>query len=327
MNKKAIIAVLSALVLTVVASVTLILTVGQKANADTEILTVPVEYLRIQNGVLGNGNSRGAFTADGKTWIQDKQYRVEIPDTVTSISYGAFQSCSGLTSIEIPSSVTSIGSSAFKGCGRLTNITVGSPALLNHSALSSYKEQGYVHCRLTVTFDGGSSVDTETVDYESTVSAPSDPIREGYTFNGWLLNGQPYDFNTPVTDNLTLTAQWEAISYTVTFEVNGTIVDTKSVKYGSLVDAPAVQPVKGYPFVGWYTDESLTNEYDFDNSVTENMTLYAKWVQVAEEENNSTVTNANKNNIGLIAGIAGSVGAAIVTAVTVAIVLVLKKRK
>ena len=47
-----------------------------------------------------------------------------IPNSVTSIGYGAFRGCSGLTSIEIPNSVTSIGNSAFYGCTGLTSLTI-----------------------------------------------------------------------------------------------------------------------------------------------------------------------------------------------------------
>ena len=50
---------------------------------------------------------------------------VSIPNSVTSIGSGAFENCSGLTSITIPNSVTSIGEGAFFDCFGLTSVTIG----------------------------------------------------------------------------------------------------------------------------------------------------------------------------------------------------------
>ena len=50
---------------------------------------------------------------------------VSIPEGVTSIGYGAFQGCNGLTSVTIGNSVTSIGESAFEGCSGLASVTIG----------------------------------------------------------------------------------------------------------------------------------------------------------------------------------------------------------
>ncbi len=47
-----------------------------------------------------------------------------IPYGVTSIDYGAFRGCAGLTSIVIPNSVTGIGNEAFYYCTSLTSITI-----------------------------------------------------------------------------------------------------------------------------------------------------------------------------------------------------------
>jgi hypothetical protein len=67
-----------------------------------------------------------------------------IPNNVTSISSGAFNNCTGLTSVTIPNSVTSIGSDAFNTCTGLTSVTIpssvtniGSDAFYNCSGLTS----------------------------------------------------------------------------------------------------------------------------------------------------------------------------------------------
>ena len=48
-----------------------------------------------------------------------------IPNSVTSIGYGAFSGCEGLTSITIPNSVTRIGERAFSKCRGLTSVIIG----------------------------------------------------------------------------------------------------------------------------------------------------------------------------------------------------------
>ena len=64
----------------------------------------------------------------------------------------------------------------------------------------------------TVTFNanGGSAVGSQTVNHGQTATRPTAPSRSGYTFNGWRLADatSDYDFETPVTGDLTLTAQW-----------------------------------------------------------------------------------------------------------------------
>ena len=65
--------------------------------------------------------------------------------------------------------------------------------------------------RYTITFDtdGGSAVDAQTVAYGEKAKTPADPTKTGYTFAGWELGGNAYDFAAAVTGNMTLTAKWK----------------------------------------------------------------------------------------------------------------------
>ena len=65
----------------------------------------------------------------------------------------------------------------------------------------------------TVTFDcdGGSAVAAQNVESGKTASKPTDPIKEGYTFRGWYLGETEYDFETPVSGDITLKAKWESV--------------------------------------------------------------------------------------------------------------------
>ena len=67
----------------------------------------------------------------------------------------------------------------------------------------------------SVTFDenGGTAVPDLEVALGTVISAPA-TTREGYTLTGWKNGSTDFDFSTPVTSNLELTAQWvENIPY------------------------------------------------------------------------------------------------------------------
>ena len=136
--------------------------------------------------------------------------------------------------------------------------------------------------KYTIKFDsnGGSSVNSQTIDSGSTATKPANPTRSGYTFVEWQLNGKTYDFKTPVTKNITLVAKWKqdvVQTYTVTFDSNGgSIVSSQTVNSGSTVTRPTNPMRNGYTFVEWQLNGSA---YNFSTPVTRNITLVAKWSQ------------------------------------------------
>lgn len=133
----------------------------------------------------------------------------------------------------------------------------------------------------TVTFnsDGGSEVASQRVNYNTTAKQPSNPSKTGHTFLGWYLNNQPYNFSTPITQDITLIAKWQVITYTVTFNTNGgTAVSSQTVAHGATVRDPGSISKTGYTFNYWCSDSGLTTRFDFANTVvTSNLTIYAKF--------------------------------------------------
>ncbi len=69
-------------------------------------------------------------------------------------------------------------------------------------------------------------------------------------------------------------------SYTVKFETDGgSTIKSQSISKNKTITEPTIPVKDGYTFDGWYTDEELTNKYDFTTKVTKSFTLYAKWIE------------------------------------------------
>jgi len=134
-----------------------------------------------------------------------------------------------------------------------------------------------------VTFDtnGGSKVNSKVVDYNNKVKLPTTPTKKGYKFIEWTLDGKKYDFNTKITKDITLVAKWQIITYTVTFDTNGgSSIDNQKVDYNKNVTKPENPTQNGYKFIEWTLDGKT---YDFNNKITKNITLVAKWEKVEEK--------------------------------------------
>ena len=66
--------------------------------------------------------------------------------------------------------------------------------------------------------------------------------------------------------------------FTVTFNNQGKAENfTQQVDAGSKATVPTVPTTTGYTFAGWYTEAACTNPFDFSTTITEDITLYAKW--------------------------------------------------
>ena len=148
----------------------------------------------------------------------------------------------------------------------------------------------------TVTFDsnGGSAVPAVTdVEYSQRVVKPEDPTYDGHKFMGWTLDGRPFNFESGITQDITLVAQWMSVDvYPVIYDLNGgTGTGPKdNAKYygdaGVVVLSPGadVTGPDGKVFLGWLADSDGLLYYP-NSTVTmpaAPLTLTAQWGEAGE---------------------------------------------
>lgn len=124
------------------------------------------------------------------------------------------------------------------------------------------------------------------------ISEPSAPTRDGFTFDGWHTDKActaAYNFTSPVTSNLTLYAKWNLDTsntpeggFAVTFHLNDNsnadvIYAVQNVASGDNAAEPDAPERDMYRFTGWYTEPQTAAVYDFNTPVTEPIDLYAGW--------------------------------------------------
>lgn len=159
-----------------------------------------------------------------------------------------------------------------------TNVDVNLHTLYAKWDINQYK----------VTFDlgDGSIYKTDTVNYQDKATRPDDPEKTGYTFTDWYDNqegtGFAYDFDSPVTGDITLYAKWAINYYTVKFETaTGTPApEEQVVAYGEKVSLPEENPEReGYTFQYWSKDAHGINKWNFDeDTVSGDTTIYAYYL-------------------------------------------------
>ncbi|MDE6632045.1 MAG: InlB B-repeat-containing protein, partial [Muribaculaceae bacterium] len=108
---------------------------------------------------------------------------------------------------------------------------------------------------------------TQEYEYGAPVTALAEPTQEGHTFSGWG--------DVPATmpaHDLTFGGTFAENFYRVTFRIDGTVLFTDDVEYGTPVTAPEAPAKEGYTFNGWGEIPTAMPAYDleYDGSYTIN---------------------------------------------------------
>ena len=153
---------------------------------------------------------------------------------------------------------------------------------------------------VTITFDssGGTTTESQTIEAGQCATKPTNPEKEGFSFIEWQLDGTPYNFETPVTNNITLIAVYEmnqgveVVRITLDYQ-NGQDMGLVEIIKGGTMTEPPVPQKQGYKFVGWTFGDV---RFDFSSTVSEDITLIATWeIEETTPETEKPNTNTKPN--------------------------------
>lgn len=240
---------------------------GDANNSPTEIIGGTFDGSVTNGGTI----SGGAFT--GPVWnngiISGGQFTGSVVNrgTITNGTFG------GEVTNESGRSFGVISGGTFNG--KVTNKNdISDPPEETPAKISGGTFNGGVIGAYTVTFqsEGGSEVASQ-IRANAPAARPADPTKEGYTFIGWYNGESEWDFEAPVTADLTLTAKWQVNQYTITFkpENGGQDIVIKQ-DYGTAITAPANPTKTGYTFAGW--DKTIPSTMPAGD-----MTITARWTE------------------------------------------------
>ena len=155
------------------------------------------------------------------------------------------------------------------------------------SLVASYKADPV---RIEIDANGGvGGSGSQTVHKGTTVTLEA-PTKEGHLFKGWKDEkgnsypaGEDGKVKITVTGDMTLTAVWEARTFTVTYVLLDGKTRTETAAYGQNVTL-GEEPRTGYTFVGWKDSEKVYHAGE-TITVTGDMTLTAEWKKLPSAEN------------------------------------------
>lgn len=113
--------------------------------------------------------------------------------------------------------------------------------------------------------------------YGDRITTPQPPVKEGYTFIGWI-NEDTGNFYVPETmpaHDITFIAEWKTNEYDVEWLNEGEIWRSETYEYGTEIYYPEDPLREGYIFMGWLDGNSDFVEFPF--VVTENISFTAVW--------------------------------------------------
>ena len=224
---------------------------------------------------------------------------VKLYEGLVTIGGSAFNHCESLKSIHIPSTVMAIGGWCFQECYGLEEVTFA-----NNSQLTTIEGAAFIDCyglkKITIpkrvkeiqedAVQGNRYGAFESSGLESVIFEPGSQLETVAQFAFFGCNNLTiYRSDEDTNVNAALNeksgiGEIKSLTPTVTFDVDGNVAvfEKQNVKDNNFKAVKPENPTKkGYVFTDWYTKDAdgkwAAKPFDFDTTVTENITLYARW--------------------------------------------------
>ena len=246
---------------------------------------------------------------------------ISIPASVKKIDSRVFNGCLKLTKVifESPSKLDTVDENAFSGCDNLQTVYYdGNNDGVKQSLQSQLGEKFKNDWTVKFETEGGSAVAQQNVKNGETATKPTDPTKEGYKFGGWYDGDTKFDFDTPITKDTTLTAQWQLPEAPVTYKltvtdgtawVNGEQV-TEAAK-GDVVTIEASETaLEGMTFERWEVRKGNV-KLENDRAAKTSFTMPDGMVQLEAMYQAADVEDSGWDAATVVTGVAVGTGTAI----------------
>ena len=211
--------------------------------------------------------------------------------------------------------VTVTGNTADYGSGIRTNaspdVTVSGDIIIRDNSAGKYPDMLLNSSKLAVDANGpgANSYISVSANPAPTSNAPvSITGANNADYSGYFHNDNPDYAIINGENNTVMLVMGE---YTVTFDANGhgTAPTQQKTTYGGKITEPAAPTAENYYFQGWFKESTCENIWDFDSdTVTADITLYAKWSECDHSSNTNTLSCTNNTTCSVCGGTVAPTG-------------------
>ena len=143
----------------------------------------------------------------------------------------------------------------------LATIPINTKADSDIEAVITFNNRTLLYSKVNAVFQYNGIEKKKVIKYNSTLTEPKKPKKKGYTFLGWYIGNNKFDFTSSVTSDIVLKAKFRKDTYTITYNLDGGITSNPSTYNVSELPLTLNNPSKeGYTFTGWTGSNGDTPE-------------------------------------------------------------------